>query len=102
MAQDRLSLHDELIRILESNNVYFQPPSGYRMNYPCIIYKRDAYDTFYANDKKYFGMKRYLITVVDANPDSLIPDKVLKMQYCEFLNHFTIDGLNHDVYSLYY
>jgi len=102
MAKDRLSLHNKLKEILGSNNVYFQPPSSIRLNYPCIIYKQDAYGTFYANDKKYYGMKRYLITVVDANPDSSIPDKVLKMQYCGFLNNLAVDGLNHTIYSLYY
>lgn len=102
MARDRLSLHDKLIGVLGSGNVYFQPPISIRLKYPCIIYKRDAEDPFYANDGKYYGMKRYMITVVDANPDSLIPDKVSKMHYCSFLNHLTVDGLNHDVYSLFY
>jgi hypothetical protein len=102
MAKDRLSLHNKLIEILGSNHVYFQPPSSIRLNYPCIIYKRDAEDPFYADDIKYYGMKRYMITVIDADPDSLIPDKVSKMQYCGFLNNLAIDGLNHTIYSLFY
>lgn len=102
MAKDRLSLHNKLIQILGSNHVYFQPPSSIRLNYPCIIYKRDAEDTFYADDIKYYGMKRYMITVVDKDPDSIIPDKMLQFPYCSFTSHYTVDNLNHDVYSLYY
>ena len=102
MAKDRISLHNKLIGILGSSNVYFQPPSSKRLNYPCIIYKRDAEDIFYADDRKHYGMKRYMVTVIDTDPDSLIPDKVSKMHYCDFLNHLTVDGLNHDVYSLFY
>ena len=41
MAKDRLILHDELITLLGSSNVYFQPPTSIKMNYPCIIYKLD-------------------------------------------------------------
>lgn len=102
MAKDRLTLHNDLINILGSNKVYFQPPNTVIMSYPCIIYKKDAEDPTYANDKRYLGMKRYLITVVDKNPDSLIPDKVVQLPYCAFVNHFIVDNLNHDVYSLYY
>ena len=102
MAKDRLTLHNELVNILGSNKVYFQPPSTTKMDYPCIIYKRDADDPTYANDKRYLGMVRYLITVVDKNPDSLIPGKVVQLPYCAFVNHYTVDNLNHDIYSLYY
>lgn len=102
MAKDRLTLHNELITILGSNKVYFQPPSTIKMDYPCIIYKKDADNPTYANDKRYLGMKRYLVTVVDRNPDSLIPDKVVQLPYCAFVNHLTVDNLNHDIYALYY
>ena len=102
MAKDRLALHSELVKILGTNKVYFQPPSTVVMEYPCIIYKKDADNPTYANDKRYLGMKRYLITVVDRNPDSLIPDKVVQLPYCAFVNHYTVDNLNHDIYSLYY
>lgn len=102
MAKDRLTLHNELIKILGSNKVYFQPPSSVILQYPCIIYKKDASKDIYANDEKYFWMRRYLITVVDRDPDSPIPDKVLNMKYCKFVNHYTVDNLNHDIYSLYY
>lgn len=102
MAKDRLTLHDELKAVLGSSKVYFQLPASLKLEYPCIIYKRDADNPFYADDKRYLGMKRYLITVVDKDPDSIIPDKMLQFPYCSFTSHYTVDNLNHDVYSLYY
>lgn len=102
MAKDRLTLHNELMNILGSDKVYFQPPSTIKMKYPCIIYIKDAEDPTYANDKRYLGLNRYLVTVVDENPDSLIPDKVVQLPYCAFADNFSVDNLNHVIYSLYY
>lgn len=102
MAKDRLSLHSLLVTLLGTSKVYFQPPATLKMDYPCIIYKLDGVDLIHANDKKYYGLKRYLVTVVDKNPDTTIPDKLLELQYCSFEDHFVNDNLNHYICSLYY
>ncbi len=100
----RLQLHNILITVLGSNNVYFQPPSTVNMNYPCIVYRRGEinFKTKYAADELYSHRKAYIVTVIDPDPDSEIPDKVLKLPYCGFARHFTADNLNHDVFTLYY
>ena len=98
----RLALHQILMTILGSSNVYFQPPATVKMNYPCIVYRRSDIDTSFADDNPYITNKRYQVTVIDANPDSLIPDKVGKLPKCVFDRHFKADNLNHDVYQLYY
>lgn len=72
------------------------------MSYPCIVYRRTDIDTSFADDNPYICNKRYQVTVIDPNPDSLIPDKVVKLPKCSFDRHFTADNLNHDVYNLYY
>ena len=102
MAKDRLSLHNILVSILGTLNVYFQPPATITLKYPCIIYKLDDIEDVRANDKRYLNHKRYLITIVDRNPDSSIPDKILDLPYCAFENYFVIDNLNHYNCSLYY
>lgn len=101
MAQ-RLDLHNILIGILGSNNVYFQPPPSIDMQYPCIVYKRDFADTDFADNKPYKHVKRYQVTVIDANPDSDIPQKVAALPTCIFERFFTADNLNHDVYKLFF
>lgn len=102
MAKDRLSLHDLLVSLLGSPNVYFQPPSKLSLDYPCIIYKLDDIDNVHANDRKYLRTRRYLVTVVDKNPDTIIPDKILDLPYSSFEDNFVNDNLNHYICSLYY
>lgn len=98
----RLDLQQKLEDILEVRNVYFQPPNNVQMGYPAIVYKRDYEKTHFANDRPYKDTKRYLVTVIDRDPDSLIPDKVKALPMCTFSRHFTADNLNHDIYNLYF
>lgn len=98
----RLELQALLEQLLGSRNVYFQPPASFQMKYPAIVYHRDDVDIEYANDSPYKHMKRYLVTVIDPNPDSVIPDKVGKLPMSSFDRFFTSDNLNHDVYRLFF
>lgn len=99
----RLELHEKLVEILGTRFVFFQPPSSIKLTYPCIIYKRDNENLVYANDDRYLGTKRYLITIVDQNPDSTIPDRLSTFfRYCSFTNHYIVDNLNHNIYTLFY
>lgn len=101
MAQ-RLDLHEILKEILGSENVYFQPPPTVSMDYPCIVYRRDYEKVEHADDSPYFRKKRYMITVIDKNPDSEIPDKIASLPTCSFDRFYTADNLNHDVYKLFF
>lgn len=98
----RLELHEILVDILGSRNVYFQPPASIRMKYPCIIYELDDIFTINADNTKYKTKKRYKITVVDEDPDSELVDKLHKLQYCSFDRFYTSDNLNHFVFTLYF
>lgn len=98
----RLQLQQLLVGLLGSNNVYFQPPPSFQINYPCIIYKKDYAETKFSGNKPYFMTSRYLVTVVDKNPDSLIPDKIAKQPMCSFDRFYIADNLNHTVYKIFY
>ena len=102
MAGNRAELQLKLEEVLGSENVYFQPPATIKLVYPCIIYKRDEHKEFFADDRLYMGMKRYSVTIIDKNPDSPIPDRLMGLRYCSFSASFRTDNLNHDVYSLYF
>lgn len=101
MAQ-RLELQSTLVDLLGSSNVYFQPPPTVKMQYPCIIYKRDYVNTEFASNKPYKHKTRYQVIIVDANPDSDIHDKVAALSLCAYDRFYTADNLNHDVYNLYF
>jgi hypothetical protein len=94
----------ELQSLLEAlaENVYFQPPAGVQMQYPCIVYARDSAVTRFAGNYPYRYEKRYQVTVIDRDPDSEIPDKVAALPMCIFNRFFTADNLNHDVFNLYF
>jgi hypothetical protein len=96
----RLQLHQLLETFVE--NVYFQPPTNIQLIYPCIIYKRDFAETKFADDIPYNHKLRYMVTVIDRNPDSDIPSKVAAMPMSLFNRFYTADNLNHDVYNVYY
>lgn len=100
MGQDRLKLHQLLETFVA--NVYFQPPENLKLEYPCIIYKRDFADTKFADDKPYNHTKRYTVMIIDQDPDSEIPDKIASMPMSLFNRFYTADNLNHDVYSVFF
>jgi hypothetical protein len=99
MAQ-RQKLH----QLLETftPNVYFQPPTNVQLRYPCIVYQRDFADSKFADDIPYSYVQRYMIVVIDRNPDSEIPSKVAAMPRSLFNRFYTADDLNHDVFSVYF
>lgn len=98
----RLSLQALLETALGSANVYFQPPANVQMLYPCIVYSRDNASSDFADNKPYRVEKRYQVTVIDRNPDSSIPDKIAAMPLTTFNRFFTANGLNHDVFVVYF
>lgn len=98
----RLELQSVLEEILGSRNVYFQPPSTIRMEYPAIVYSRKSIDNRHANDSVYLQDNSYELIVIDKNPDSDIVSRVSELLLCRFDRHYKADNLNHDVFTLYY
>lgn len=98
----RLQLQALLVSTAEIDNVYFQPPPTVKMEYPCIVYHRDYEMVNHANNVPYKLRKRYLITVIDRNPDGDIGDKIAALPLCVFDRFYTADNLNHDVYKLFF
>lgn len=72
------------------------------MEYPCILYKRDAADSQFAGNTPYRYTKRYQVTYISQDPDSEIPDKIAALPMCVFDRHYAVRNLNHDVFSLFF
>ena len=84
-------------------NVYYQPPTGTKIKYPCIIYERSSVLSTFADNRKYLNTMSYTITVIDKDPDSDIPNKVNDtFTMCEWQRHYVSDNLNHDVFFIYF
>ena len=99
----RLNLHEELCEILGSRYVYFQPPESLKLNHPCIIYKLLSPNVKKADNINYMVTKQYRVIVVDSDPDSEIPDNIMKhFNLLTMTDPYTSDGMYHYVFNLYY
>ena len=96
----RLELQTLLEELLESRNVYYQPPTSVKMKYPAIVYGLEDIENSFANDGVYLSKRKYSVTVIDEDPDSEIVVKISQLPTCRFNRHFESDNLNHDVFIL--
>lgn len=84
-------------------NVYFEPPENFKMQYPCIRYKRSGTHEKRADNKLYGLIRSYEVLVLSMNPDEpmndIIQEKFEKMTYN---THYVSDGVYIDVYKIYF
>lgn len=103
-----MDLHSMLCEVLNApfpdgyDHCYFEPPSNTQIFYPCIIYNYINDKDEYADNVIYRSFKRYKVTVIDADPDSKIPERMKSLPYCSSDRNYTSDGLKHFVYTLYH
>lgn len=98
----RLELHEKLVEILGSRNVYFQPPASINMSYPAIRYVRSDINNNHADDLVYAQSRKYELTVLDFDPDSDIVTKVSQLPTARWIRSYQADGLNHDIIEITY
>lgn len=72
------------------------------MSYPAIVYNRDHRQASFADNVPYATKTRWQLTVIDRDPDSAIPDRIGELAMSTFVRHFTTEGLNHDIFYVYY
>lgn len=98
----RLELQSALEGLQSGVAVYFQPPPNIEMVFPAIVYNRDYQKDEHADNLRYAYTRRYQVMVIDRDPDSAIPDKVSALPMSKYVRHFTTEGLNHDIYYVYF
>lgn len=91
-------------KILESilPNVYFQPPTGMQIVYPCIVYERDREYKDWADNLPYHKEIGYQVTLISRDPDDPAWDVLDDLPKSSFNRHYAKDGLNHDVFEIYF
>lgn len=99
---DRIELQSLLEELLESRNVYYQPPESTKMSYPAIKYSKSDIRSTYANDQKYSMKDCYQLIVIAKLPDHPVIKKLLELPYCSYDRCYVADNLNHDVLTIYY
>lgn len=100
---DRLELHDKLKEVIGNNNVYYQPPEKFKINYPCITYELTVGNFKRANNKVYNYTKKYTATcIINSEDDNIVNDMINSFTYCNLENTFVSDNLYHYIFSIYY
>lgn len=83
------------------SNVYFQPPTGLSMEFPCIVYSRQKIDQKKADNIKYKTDVIYKVIVIDRDPDSEIVNAVSQLPNTTHTSYYTKNNFNYDVFTMY-
>jgi hypothetical protein len=103
LEEGRLELHGKLCELLESNQVYFQPPETVKMKYPSIVYDLYRINQRFADDSNYHIMPGYSVTIIDWTNDLDWMNKMLStFPYCSLERTYNADNLVHYSFILYY
>lgn len=81
-------------------NVYFQPPSGKQLKYPCILYSLVSLRADYADNKPYSLGDEYSVMYVTRNPDDPNIRKIARLEHCSAGRFYTSDNLYHYPYTI--
>lgn len=99
----RLKLQGEFKALLGSSNVYFQPPKGITLKYPCIIYQRIPQDILRADNIPYVIKQQYQVTYITKDPvDPIITSIIEAFEDIQPTRFFVSDNLYHNNYELKY
>ena len=82
-------------KILGSNNVYFSPPSGKKLEYPCIIYSLKDVNTRSADNQNYIQNRLYDVQLIDPDPDTKIINDILAIPRSRFHNSYAAGNMMH-------
>lgn len=100
---NRLLLHDKLVEILRSPNVYYQPPANFKLSYPCVTYNPSVGDIKKASNKIYSYTNKYEVTwIFKSSKDDIIQTMLTTFPYCTIDRIFVYDKLYHYTFVLYY
>lgn len=95
-------LGDIFEEMLGSQNVYFQPPSNNKIQYPCVMFELGYIDIGFADNKPYIRTKRWTVTLIDKNPRSPYVDRITELEGVSFDRHYNANAMNHWVFNLYF
>ena len=87
--------------LLESRNVYYNPPASVKMKYDAIVFNRSRIENSFASNSVYMQSYRYEVTTITKDPDALVIDKISKLPRCTHERHFVSDNLHHNLFYIY-
>lgn len=104
MGERRTKLRETLKSFFPAHmepHIYFQPPSGHKLEYPCFIYHLSDMPQIWANNKPYKWEKAYEVEYITRDPEDPMRDKVIALPKCRWNRTFTNGNLHHYVYIIF-
>lgn len=98
MDQLRSFLAERLVGKVQE--VYIQQPANMQMVYPCVLISREPGDTKFADNLPYRHTRRYRLTAIDEEPNSLLYSLLVSLPMCVHNRSYPADNLNHDVFTI--
>lgn len=98
----RIDLHHMLVDMLGSDNVFFDPPEKFKLQYPCIVYSLEGFSDISADNIAYRRMRRYNLTYITPIPEDPFADELADLRYCTLNRPFISSDLYHWSYTLFY
>lgn len=98
----RRDFHNVLRGILGGENVYYQPPPGFTLQYPAIVYSLNGYYQAHADNEVYRMKRSYSVQVLALEPDHPAVDRLAALPESTYSAHFASDGVTHDTFRVYY
>lgn len=88
----------------KTKHVYFNPPTGMQLEFPCIIYEEARPSRYHADNRKYFTFHHWKVTTITQDPEALdLAPQVAELPYCSLdSSPYKTDGLVHHVFGLYW
>lgn len=100
MARPRTKLSAKLHELCD--NVYFQPPTGTKLTYPCIVYKIEDMNIRFADNSPYSLCNEYSLIYMTRDPDDNVMFDIVKMPMCSFERQAPNENIYHNYYRLYF
>lgn len=100
MAKPRSELSEVLHTFCD--NVYYQPPTGHKITYPCIIYDLEKPDVTYADNAPYAIYDQYSIKYITRDPDDDTRNQIIRLSHCSADRPYTADNLYHYPFRIYW
>lgn len=88
----------------KTKHVYYNPPTGFQMEYPCYVYEDNRPSVKYADNQNYLNFPCWKVTTMTRDPESMdLAPKLEELCYCVLENPgFRTDGISHRIYTLYF
>lgn len=83
------------------SNVYYQPPTGAKLKYPCIVYTFDNLHKTHADNFGYLMSIKYSVTYMTRDPDDMTKIRIAEIPMSSLDRSSNNDNIYHYYYTIY-